>query len=33
MRSAERVRQNVEIANDLAGRIDINAVHTRYTEG
>lgn len=31
MRSAERVRQNVEIANDLAGRIDINAVHTRYT--
>jgi predicted aldo/keto reductase-like oxidoreductase len=33
MRSAERVRQNVEIANDLAGRIDISAVHTRYTEG
>jgi aryl-alcohol dehydrogenase-like predicted oxidoreductase len=32
MRSAERVKQNVEIANDLAGRVDINAVHTRYTE-
>jgi aryl-alcohol dehydrogenase-like predicted oxidoreductase len=32
MRSAERVRQNVEIAGDMAGRIDINAVHTRYTE-
>jgi aryl-alcohol dehydrogenase-like predicted oxidoreductase len=32
MRSAERVKQNVEIAGDLAGRVDINAVHTRYTE-
>jgi aryl-alcohol dehydrogenase-like predicted oxidoreductase len=32
MRSAERVKQNVEIAGDLSGRVDINAVHTRYTE-
>jgi aryl-alcohol dehydrogenase-like predicted oxidoreductase len=32
MRSAERVRENVAIAGDLAGRIDIGAVHTRYTE-
>jgi aryl-alcohol dehydrogenase-like predicted oxidoreductase len=30
MRSAERVRQNVEIANDLEGRIDIAQVHSRY---
>lgn len=30
MRSAERVKQNVEICNDLAGRIDISKVHTRY---
>ncbi|MDR1950563.1 MAG: aldo/keto reductase [Spirochaetaceae bacterium] len=29
MRSPERVRQNVAIANDMAGRIDIKAVHRR----
>lgn len=30
MRSAARVIENVDICNDLAGRIDINQVHTRY---
>ena len=30
MRSAERVEQNVAIANDLAGRIDIAAIHGKY---
>ncbi|MDR3247214.1 MAG: aldo/keto reductase [Treponema sp.] len=29
MRSPERVRQNVAIANDIAGRVDIRAVHKR----
>jgi aryl-alcohol dehydrogenase-like predicted oxidoreductase len=29
MRSAERVRQNVVIANDMAGRIDLKALHRR----
>ncbi|MDR3193617.1 MAG: aldo/keto reductase [Treponema sp.] len=29
MRSPERVRRNVAIANDFAGRIDIKAVHRR----
>ncbi|MDR2177683.1 MAG: aldo/keto reductase [Treponema sp.] len=29
MRSPERVRQNVAIANDLAGRIDLRALHRR----
>jgi aryl-alcohol dehydrogenase-like predicted oxidoreductase len=29
MRSPERVRQNVAIANDFAGRVDIKAVHRR----
>jgi aryl-alcohol dehydrogenase-like predicted oxidoreductase len=32
MRSAERVRRNVEVANDLAGRIDIAEVHGRYVK-
>jgi predicted aldo/keto reductase-like oxidoreductase len=31
MRSPERVRQNVAIANDFSGRIDIKAVHRRTT--
>ncbi|MFC4243178.1 aldo/keto reductase [Gryllotalpicola reticulitermitis] len=30
MRDAEIVRKNVAIVADTAGRIDINAVHTRY---
>jgi predicted aldo/keto reductase-like oxidoreductase len=30
MRSADRVRQNVAIANDLSGRVDIAAIHGRY---
>lgn len=30
MRTAARVEQNVRIANDLSGRIDISKVHTRY---
>lgn len=30
MRSAKRVLQNVEIADDLAGRIDIDSLHSRY---
>ena len=30
MRDAELVRKNVAIVADTAGRIDINAVHTRY---
>jgi predicted aldo/keto reductase-like oxidoreductase len=30
MRTAERVKQNVAICEDLSGRIDINAVHSRY---
>lgn len=30
MRSAQRVVQNVEIVNDLEGRIDISKMHTRY---
>ncbi|MDR1025233.1 MAG: aldo/keto reductase [Treponema sp.] len=29
MRSPDRVRQNVAIANDLAGRIDLRALHRR----
>jgi aryl-alcohol dehydrogenase-like predicted oxidoreductase len=29
MRSPDRVRQNVAIANDLAGRIDLQALHRR----
>jgi hypothetical protein len=29
MRSPERVRQNVAIANDMAGRIDLAALHRR----
>jgi predicted aldo/keto reductase-like oxidoreductase len=29
MRSPERVRRNLAIANDFSGRIDINAVHRR----
>jgi aryl-alcohol dehydrogenase-like predicted oxidoreductase len=29
MRDAERVRQNVAIANDMAGRIDLSALHRR----
>jgi aryl-alcohol dehydrogenase-like predicted oxidoreductase len=32
MRSAGRVRQNVEIAGDLEGRIDIVQVYRRYVE-
>jgi aryl-alcohol dehydrogenase-like predicted oxidoreductase len=32
MRSAGRVRQNVEIAGDLEGRIDIAQVHRKYVE-
>jgi aryl-alcohol dehydrogenase-like predicted oxidoreductase len=31
MRSPERVRQNVAIANDMAGRIDLKALHRRGT--
>lgn len=30
MRSVARVEQNVAVANDLAGRIDLDAVHTYY---
>lgn len=30
MRSAERVIQNVEICNDLSGRVDLNQIHQRY---
>jgi hypothetical protein len=30
MRSAERVRQNVEICEDLSGRIDLDTLHERY---
>ncbi|MDR0400851.1 MAG: aldo/keto reductase [Treponema sp.] len=29
MRSPERVRQNVAVANDMAGRIDLGALHRR----
>jgi aryl-alcohol dehydrogenase-like predicted oxidoreductase len=29
MRSPERVRQNVAIANDMAGRVDLRALHRR----
>jgi predicted aldo/keto reductase-like oxidoreductase len=32
MRNASRVRQNVEIAGDIAGRIDLEAVHGRYVQ-
>ncbi|GHT56676.1 hypothetical protein FACS1894109_06380 [Spirochaetia bacterium] len=32
MRSPERVRQNVKIAGDFSGRIDIRAVHKRIVE-
>jgi aryl-alcohol dehydrogenase-like predicted oxidoreductase len=32
MRSAKRVRENVEICNDLAGRIDIQALHYRIAD-
>ena len=30
MRSAQRVRENVAIVNDIASRIDIAAVQERY---
>ena len=30
MRSASRVMENVDICNDLSGRIDLNEVHKRY---
>ena len=30
MRTAQRVEQNVKIANDMSGRIDIAKMHTRY---
>lgn len=30
MRTAKRVIENVDIVNDVAGRVDIQAVHTRY---
>ena len=30
MRSAKRVMQNVEICNDLDGRISLDELHTRY---
>jgi len=30
MRSAQRVRENVDIVNDIASRIDIAAVQERY---
>ncbi len=30
MRTPERVLQNIDIMNDTAGRIDIEAIHTRY---
>lgn len=30
MRSPERVEENVEICEDLDGRVDIAAIHTRY---
>jgi len=30
MRTANRVIENVDICNDLAGRIDLNELHTRY---
>jgi aryl-alcohol dehydrogenase-like predicted oxidoreductase len=32
MRSPERVRQNVAIANDFAGRLDIRALHRRTVQ-
>jgi predicted aldo/keto reductase-like oxidoreductase len=32
MRSAERVEQNVAIMDDLTGRVDVSAVHTRYVQ-
>jgi aryl-alcohol dehydrogenase-like predicted oxidoreductase len=32
MRSPERVRQNVAIANDMDGRIDLNALHRRIAD-
>ena len=32
MRSAKRVRENVEICNDLSGRIDIEALHYRIAD-
>ncbi|GHU91950.1 hypothetical protein FACS189476_12740 [Spirochaetia bacterium] len=32
MRSPERVRQNVKIAGDISGRVDIRAVHKRVVE-
>jgi aryl-alcohol dehydrogenase-like predicted oxidoreductase len=32
MRSAKRVRENVEICNDLSGRIDIQALHYRIAD-
>jgi aryl-alcohol dehydrogenase-like predicted oxidoreductase len=32
MRSAKRVRENVEICNDLSGRIDIQALHYRIVD-
>lgn len=32
MRTAQRVRENVAICNDLDGRVNIAAVHQRYTE-
>lgn len=30
MRSAARVKQNVEIVNDLAGRVNLDEIHGRY---
>jgi predicted aldo/keto reductase-like oxidoreductase len=30
MRSVKRVEQNVAIAEDLSGRIDVDALHERY---
>jgi aryl-alcohol dehydrogenase-like predicted oxidoreductase len=30
MRSAARVRQNVEIVNNTAGRVNLDEVHGRY---
>jgi aryl-alcohol dehydrogenase-like predicted oxidoreductase len=32
MRSAARVRQNVEIVNDAAGRVNIEEIHGRYVK-
>jgi aryl-alcohol dehydrogenase-like predicted oxidoreductase len=32
MRSPEKVRRNVAVANDFAGRIDLKAVHRRVIQ-